>query len=65
MVYRSVMPDVDDFMEMTVLELMRRARKFIVQREGDDWKLTAAWKHGELDAEVSPPKVALATGKAA
>lgn len=43
------MPDVDDFMVLTVLELMRRSEKFVVQREGPHWKLTATWSDGQLD----------------
>jgi hypothetical protein len=43
------MPDVDDFMELQIVELMRRASKFVVQRDGEEWKLTAQWKTGQLD----------------
>lgn len=43
------MPDVDDFMLLTVLELMKRSAKFSVQRDGENWKLLATWKDGQLD----------------
>jgi hypothetical protein len=50
--------DVDDFMELTVVELMRRAAKFVVQHEGDSWKLMAQWKDGQMDDPPEGPKAA-------
>ncbi len=52
------MPDVDDFMSMTVLELLRRGASFIVTRKDADWKLQLTWKEGQLDVppEAAPPK---------
>ena len=49
------MPDVDDFMSMTVLELLRRGASFQVTRKESDWKLTLTWKEGQLDP---PPEEA-------
>ena len=55
------MPDVDDFMLLTVLELMRRSAKFVIQREGANWKLTATWKDGQLDDKADSEEVTSAS----
>lgn len=52
------MPDVDDFMSMTVLELLRRGASFSVVRKEGDWKLTLAWKEGQLDPPTDEAKPA-------